>query len=68
MVNWDRGFDAHGNLVWGPAAGGYRFRRVGEADACVQPVRMLVYAEIRRLREGIAEFEVLVLPVPQVPK
>jgi uncharacterized protein (DUF1330 family) len=26
------------------------------------------YAEIRKLREGIAEFEVLVLPVPPVPK
>ena len=47
MVNWDRGFDANGNLVWGPAAGGYRFRRVGEAGACVQPVRMLVYGQIR---------------------
>ncbi len=137
MVNWDRGFSTAGELVWGPAAGGYRFRRVGEAGACVQPVRMLVfgeirdrkafgdylralresglyqkfggyyeaftpalevfegappesrgvviarfpcldaarrfwrsdeYAEIRKLREGIAEFEVLVLPVPQLPK
>jgi uncharacterized protein (DUF1330 family) len=26
------------------------------------------YAEIRKLREGIAEFEVLVLPVPPLPK
>jgi len=137
MVNWDRGFDAAGNQVWGPAAGGYRFRRVGETGACVQPVRMLVYgeirdrkafgayvraiaeaglyaktggyyeamspalevfegspppergvviarfpcldaaqrfwyspeyAEIRKLREGIADFEVLVLPVPSVPR
>jgi len=137
MVNWDRGFDAAGNLVWGPAAGGYRFRRVGETGACVQPVRMLVYgeirdrkafgayvraiaeaglyartggyyeamspalevfegspppergvviarfpcleaarrfwhspeyAEIRKLRDGIAEFEVLVLPVPPIPE
>ena len=137
MVNWDRGFDASGSLVWGPATGGYRFRRVGETGACVQPVRMLVYgeikdrkafgayvraiaeaglyaktggyyeamspalevfegspppergvviarfpcleaaqrfwhspeyAEIRKLREGIAEFEVLVLPVPPIPK
>jgi uncharacterized protein (DUF1330 family) len=137
MINWDRGFDASGALVWGPAAGGYRFRRVGETGACVQPVRMLVYgeirdrkafgayvraiaeaglypkngghyeamtpalevfegspppergvviaqfpcleaarrfwyspeyAEIRKLREGIAEFEVLVLPVPQLPR
>jgi len=137
MVNWDRGFSPSGELVWGPAAGGYRFQRAGEAAACVQPVRMLVYgeirdrkafgvyaralaesglypknggyyeamspalevfegspppgrgviiarfpcleaaqrfwnsaeyAEIRKLREGIAEFEVLVLPVPPVPK
>ncbi len=137
FVNWDRGFDADGNQVWGPAAGGYHFRRVGEGGACAQPVRMLVYgeikdrkafgayaralaqsglypknggyyeamspplevfegspppgrgviiarfpcleaaqrfwhspeyAEIRKLREGIAEFEVLVLPVPQLPK
>jgi uncharacterized protein (DUF1330 family) len=137
MINWDRGFDAAGNLVWGPTAGGYRFRRVGETGTCVQPVRMLVYgeirdrkafgayvraiaaaglyaktggyyeamspalevfegasppergvviarfpclaaarqfwyspeyAEIRKLREGIADFEVLVLPVPPIPK
>lgn len=137
MVNWDRGFDDRGELVWGPAAGGYRFRRAGETGACVQPVRMLVYgrisdrkafgayvraiaesglyprnggwyeavspavdvfegtpppdrgvviarfpcleaarrfwhspeyAEIRKLREGIAEFEVLVLPAPPIPK
>jgi uncharacterized protein (DUF1330 family) len=26
------------------------------------------YAGIRKLREGIADFEVLVLPVPQLPK
>ena len=137
MLNWDRGFDADGTLRWGPEAGGYRFRRVGEQAACTQPVRMLVfgeikdrtafgeyaralaasglypkyggyyeamspalevfegapppgrgviiarwpcleaarsfwtsdaYREIRRLREGIAEVEVLVLPVPPVPK
>jgi len=137
MVNWDRGFNAAGELVWGPAAGGYRFRRVGEEGACTQPVRMLVfgeirdrkafgnylralresglyqkfggyyeaftpalevfegtppegrgvvivrfpcldaarrfwrsdeYAAIRKLREGIADFEVLVLPVPQLPR
>lgn len=24
-VNWDRGFDAEGRLVWGPATGGYVF-------------------------------------------
>lgn len=28
-VNWDRGFDAAGNRVWGPEAGGYVFRRTG---------------------------------------
>ena len=136
MLNWDRGFDVNGNQVWGPSAGGYRFRRVGERDACVDPVRMLVfgeirdrqafgayvgalarsglyarnggyyeaispaleviegqppsgrgviiarfpclaaaqrfwrsteYAEIRKLREGLADFEVLVLPVPRIP-
>jgi uncharacterized protein (DUF1330 family) len=47
MVNWDRGFAADGSQVWGPADGGYRFRRVGEDNACVDPVRMLVYGEIR---------------------
>jgi hypothetical protein len=31
MVNWDRGFDAAGNLKWGPAAGGYELQRVTEA-------------------------------------
>jgi uncharacterized protein (DUF1330 family) len=136
MTNWDRGFNAAGELVWGPAAGGYQFRREGADDSCVDPVRMLVYgtitdrrafgayaralaesglypenggyyeaitppldvfegdppdgrgviiarfpclaaaqrfwksdeyAEIRKLREGIAEFEVLVLPVPPRP-
>jgi hypothetical protein len=34
MVNWDRGFNAAGELVWGSAAGGYQFRRV---DAAVSP-------------------------------
>lgn len=136
MVNWDRGFSASGELLWGPAAGGYRFRRLDADAGCVDPVRMLVfgevfdraklgaygralaesglypgvngyyeavtpalevfegsppqgrgvviarfpclekarefwysdtYAEIRKLREGAAEFEVLVLPVPALP-
>lgn len=26
-ANWDRGFDAEGNLVWGPERGGYVFDR-----------------------------------------
>jgi uncharacterized protein (DUF1330 family) len=137
MLNWDRGFSADGSQVWGPTEGGYRFRRVGEEGACVDPVRMLVYgeirdrkafgayvraiaesglyakngggyeaitpaleifegvppptrgvviarfpclaaakafwnspeyAQIRKLREGIADFEVLVLPTPPVPR
>jgi uncharacterized protein (DUF1330 family) len=137
MTNWDRGISADGELRWGPAAGGYRFRRVGADAACVDPVRMLVYGEvrdrkafgayaralaasglypknggyyeaatpalevfegappegrgviigrfpclaaaqafwrspeygeIRKLREGIAEFEVLILPAAQLPK
>ena len=143
LTNWDRGFDADGALRWGPAAGGYQFRRLDADNTCVDPVRMLVYGnisdreklvayaraladsglyarhggyyeattpqldlfegdppagrgviiarfpclaaaqafwnspeytEIRKLREGIAEFEVLVLPtvrypadLPQVP-
>jgi uncharacterized protein (DUF1330 family) len=136
MVNWDRGFTAAGELAWGPAAGGYRFRRLDADNSCVDPVRMLVYgevydrtklgaygralaqsglyprvngyyeattpalevfegeppegrgvilarfpclakarefwnsdayAEIRKLRKGAAEFEVLVLPVPALP-
>jgi uncharacterized protein (DUF1330 family) len=46
MTNWDRGFNAAGDLAWGPAAGGYQFRRVGEVGACDQPVRMLVHGEI----------------------
>jgi uncharacterized protein (DUF1330 family) len=137
MLNWDRGFTADGKLAWGPAAGGYRFRRAGEQGACLKPVRMLVfgevrdrkafgayaralaqsglyarnggyyeatspaidvfegeppegrgviiarfpcaeaarrfwnsdeYREIRKLREEIADFEVLLLPVPPLPK
>jgi CpeT protein len=29
FVNWDRGFDASGKQVWGPAKGGYVFNRKG---------------------------------------
>jgi len=46
MVNWDRGFDANGELVWGPPAGGYRFERIDGEERCNSPVRMLVYGEI----------------------
>ncbi len=46
MSNWDRGFAASGEQVWGPASGGYRFTRVGNAGQCSKPVRMLVYGEI----------------------
>jgi hypothetical protein len=31
-VNWDRGINAEGEHIWGPAAGGYRFERVEEAQ------------------------------------
>ncbi|MEM7568669.1 MAG: chromophore lyase CpcT/CpeT [Pseudomonadota bacterium] len=27
LANWDRGFDAAGNVVWGPTSGGYIFKR-----------------------------------------
>ncbi|MEM9303629.1 MAG: CpcT/CpeT family chromophore lyase [Pseudomonadota bacterium] len=135
VTNWDRGFDADGKQVWGPAAGGYEFQRQG-ASICAEPVVMIVYgtiedrakfgayagaigasglypknqgyylgitpaidvfegdlpaqrgavlarfpcaaaarafwdspeyAEIRKLREGIAEFEVMLLREPPVP-
>lgn len=46
MINWDRGFAADGSLRWGPAAGGYQFRRLDADDSCVDPVRMLVYGTI----------------------
>ncbi|MFN3314375.1 MAG: CpcT/CpeT family chromophore lyase [Hyphomonas sp.] len=31
-VNWDRGFDAEGQHVWGPREGGYVFRRQEAAE------------------------------------
>ncbi|MBP6514809.1 MAG: DUF1330 domain-containing protein [Steroidobacteraceae bacterium] len=137
MSNWDRGFRENGEQVWGPVAGGYRFRRADAPAGCTAPVRMLVYGEVQdragflryvkairdsglyertggyyeamtpaievfegsppptrgvvisrfpcleaarsfwnspeyreivKLREGIASFEVLVLPVPPVPR
>lgn len=30
MLNWDRGFDAEGNLRWGPASGGYELKRIAD--------------------------------------
>ncbi|ANY21132.1 Chromophore lyase CpcT/CpeT [Tsuneonella dongtanensis] len=32
-INWDRGFDPAGGLVWGPASGGYVFKRIAEGSA-----------------------------------
>lgn len=46
MINWDRGFKATGEQVWGPVAGGYRFRRADADPGCHTPVRMLVFGEI----------------------
>ena len=46
LVNWDRGLAADGTLVWGPAAGGYEFRRIGVENLCDEPVHMLVYGDI----------------------
>ena len=37
MENWDRGFAADGELRWGPAGGGYRFRRMQPAQLCLTP-------------------------------
>ena len=54
LSNWDRGFDADGRLVWGPAAGGYRFERVGDGKRCNKPVRMLVYGDIHDRDKFIA--------------
>ena len=31
-VNWDRGLDADGNVVWGPPDGGYIFKRKEDAQ------------------------------------
>ncbi len=46
FTNWDRGFSATGSQTWGPAHGGYQFRRVDAPSTCVDPVRMLVYGEV----------------------
>lgn len=54
LVNWDRGFDADGRLVWGPAAGGYRFERLEGGERCNEPVRMLVYGDIHDRDKFIA--------------
>jgi uncharacterized protein (DUF1330 family) len=45
VSNWDRGFDADGEQVWGPVTGPYRFTRQGESS-CTEPVLMLVHGEI----------------------
>lgn len=55
FTNWDRGFAADGTQTWGPKYGGYRFRRVDAPRGCVEPVRMLVYGEIRD-REAFAAY------------
>jgi len=58
MLNWDRGIAADGRVVWGPEAGGYRFRPVaedGSVAACNKPVRMVVFGEIHD-REAFAAY------------
>jgi uncharacterized protein (DUF1330 family) len=45
VSNWDRGFNAEGEQVWGPVSGPYRFTRQGE-NTCSEPVLMLVHGEI----------------------
>ena len=47
FTNWDRGFAADGTQTWGPKHGGYRFERLDAPPRCADPVRMLVYGEIR---------------------
>jgi uncharacterized protein (DUF1330 family) len=47
FTNWDRGFAADGNQTWGPKFGGYRFERLDAPPRCAEPVRMLVYGDIR---------------------
>jgi uncharacterized protein (DUF1330 family) len=47
FLNWDRGFAADGTQTWGPRHGGYRFARLDAPARCADPVRMLVYGEIR---------------------
>jgi uncharacterized protein (DUF1330 family) len=47
FTNWDRGFAADGTQTWGPQHGGYRFERLDAPPRCADPVRMLVYGDIR---------------------
>lgn len=47
FTNWDRGFAADGTQTWGPKFGGYRFERLAAPPRCADPVRMLVYGDIR---------------------
>lgn len=32
FVNWDRGFDANGDHIWGPASGGYIFEKIEDEE------------------------------------
>ncbi|GAB5415681.1 MAG: hypothetical protein Cons2KO_32840 [Congregibacter sp.] len=45
VQNWDRGFNASGEQVWGPVSGPYRFTRQG-SESCDAPVLMLVHGDI----------------------
>ncbi len=48
FTNWDRGFATDGSLAWGPAAGGYQFRRIDDdSPACERPVRLLVFGTVQ---------------------
>lgn len=70
MLNWDRGIAADGRQVWGPESGGYRFRPAGPdgaAEACNQPVRMVVFGEIRD-REAFAAYPKAIFASGLYPK
>jgi uncharacterized protein (DUF1330 family) len=47
FTKWDRGFAADGTQTWGPRHGPYRFERLDAPARCADPVRMLVYGDIR---------------------
>jgi CpeT protein len=70
MLNWDRGIAADGRQVWGPAAGGYRFRHTdpdGDTEACNRPVRMVVFGEIHD-REAFAAYPKAIFASGLYPK